>query len=292
MTRGHVIPIGGAEERLRDPEILQRFADLCGGREARIAIIPTASQLADTGQGYERVFRDLGVGAARSLPLETREDCDDPRWLRRLERAEGVFLTGGNQLRLSTTIGGTRVAEILRRRNAENGLHVAGTSAGAAFLSEHMIAFGDEGSTPHADMVTLAPGLGLTKTAVIDQHFRERDRLGRLLTALAYNPRPIGVGLDEDTAAFIGPDDRLEVQGSGAITVVDPSDLQYSSMDSAQQSEAVCMLNIRMHILIEGAAFDIRTREATAPPPRQTQPAQPAESRENARPEPKRVTSS
>ncbi|MDH3743779.1 MAG: cyanophycinase [Acidobacteriota bacterium] len=266
MSRGHIIPIGGAEERLRDPEILHRFANLCGGREAKIAIIPTASQLPETGPGYERVFRDLGVGAARSLPLETREDCNDPRWLGRLENAQGVFLTGGNQLRLSTTIGGTEVAEILRRRSAEDGLHIAGTSAGAAFLSEHMIAFGAEGSTPHADMVTLAPGLGLTKTAVIDQHFRERDRLGRLLTALAYNPRPVGIGLDEDTAAFIGPDDRLEVFGSGAITVVDPSDLQYSSMDSAKQSEAVCMLNIRLHILIEGATFDIGTREATPPP--------------------------
>lgn len=265
MTRGYIVPIGGAEERIRDPEILRRFAELCGGRKARIAIIPTASQLEDTGPNYERVFREMGVGATRSLPLETREDCGDPRWLGRLERADGVFLTGGNQLRLSTTIGGTAVADILRRRNADEGLHVAGTSAGAAILSEHMIAFGAEGSTPHADMVTLAPGLGLTKTAVIDQHFRQRDRLGRLLTALAYNPRPIGIGLDEDTAAFIDPDDRLEVLGSGAITIVDPSELDYSSMDSAKQSDSVCMLNIRLHILIEGAAFDIATRTATQP---------------------------
>ncbi len=287
MSRGTIVPIGGAEERLRDPAILQRFADLCGGRKARIAIIPTASQLAETGPGYEKVFRDLGVGATRSLPLETREDCNDPRWLDRLERAQGVFLTGGNQLRLSTTIGGTRVAEILRRRNAEDGLHIAGTSAGAAFLSEHMIAFGEEGPTPHADMVTLAPGLGLTKTAIIDQHFRQRDRLGRLLTALAYNPRPIGIGLDEDTAAFIGPDDRLEVQGSGAITIVDPSDLSYSSMDSAKQAEAVCMLDIRLHILIEGATYDIQTREATAPA---QQPSRLPETAET-RPEPQEVRS-
>jgi cyanophycinase len=200
MSRGYIIPIGGAEEKMRDAAILERFVALCGGRRARIAIIPTASSLQETGPSYERLFRDLGAGATRALPLETRRDCEDPRWLRRLERADGVFLTGGNQLKLSTTIGGTAVADLLRRRNGDDGLHVAGTSAGAAVLSEHMIAFGNEGSTPHADMVTLAPGLGLTQSAIIDQHFRQRDRLGRLLTALAYNPRPIGVGLDEDTA--------------------------------------------------------------------------------------------
>lgn len=267
MSRGFIIPIGGAEDRLRSPAILQRFVEVCGGDKARIAIIPTASSLAETGPGYERVFRDLGAGATRSLPIESRDDCNDERFLERLERAQGVFLTGGNQLKLSTTIGGTRVAKLIRERNAEDGLHVAGTSAGAAILSEHMIAFGDEGSTPQADMVTLAPGLGLTRMVVIDQHFRQRDRLGRLLTALAYNPRPIGMGLDEDTAAFIGPEDSLTVHGSGAITVVDPSEIAYSSMDSAKQSEAVCMLNIRLHILVDGASYDIPSRQATPPPP-------------------------
>jgi len=267
MTRGYIVPIGGAEERMRDPAILGRFVALCGGREARLAIIPTASSRAETGPDYERIFRDLGVGRVRALPFDSRADCDDPRFLKRLESADGVFLTGGNQLKLSTTIGGTAVSDILRRRNAEEGLHVAGTSAGAAFLSEHMIAFGDEGPTPHANMVTLAPGIGLTHSAIIDQHFRQRDRLGRLLTALAYNPRPIGIGLDEDTAAFIGPDDVLEVHGTGAITIVDPADLVYSSMDSAKRSEAVCMINVRLHVLTEGGRYDIGTRQATAPAP-------------------------
>ncbi|MFV1987796.1 MAG: cyanophycinase [Gemmatimonadota bacterium] len=265
MNRGYTIPIGGAEEKLRDPAILERFVEVCGGRDARIAIIPTASSLPDTGARYERVFHGLGVSLTRVLPFETRADCDDPRWLRRLERADGVFLTGGNQLKLSTTIGGTGVAEIIRRRNAEDGLHVAGTSAGAAVMSEHMIAFGAEGPTPRADSVTLAPGLGLAPDFIIDQHFRQRDRLGRLLTAIAYNPRLVGVGLDEDTAAFIAPDGTLTVRGSGAITIVDPSDLEYSSMDSALQSESVCVLNVRIHVLTEGATYDVKARRATAP---------------------------
>jgi len=119
---------------------------------------------------------------------------------------------------------------------------VGGTSAGASFLSEHMIAFGDEGSSVISGSVRLAPGLGLTNRFVIDQHFRERDRLGRLLTALAYNPFAVGIGLDEDTAAFIGPDETVEVEGSGGVTVVDAADVSYSSMDSVTEGEPVCML--------------------------------------------------
>ena len=264
MTRGYIVPIGGAEEKVRDPGILRRFVDLCGGDGARIAVIPTASDLPETGQRYLQVFRSLGVRRTRVLPFEGRSDGSRRRWLDRLECADGVFLTGGNQLRLSTALSGTPAAETLRRRNLE-GMHVAGTSAGAAFLSEHMIAFGDEGSTPRADMVTLAPGLGLTHSAIIDQHFRQRDRLGRLLTALAYNPRLIGIGLDEDTAAFIGPEDQLEVAGTGAITIVDPSEVDYSSMDSARRRDPICLLNVRLHILIEGATYDTRSRPIHPP---------------------------
>ena len=266
MNRGTIIPIGGAEEKLRDAAILSRFVQLCGGEDARLAIIPTASSLKETPRKYERVFGELGVRRVRSLPFESRSDCENRDWLDKLERADGVFMTGGNQLRLSTTIGGTPVADLLRDRNAGDGLVVAGTSAGASIMSEHMIAFGDEGSTPRCDMVTLAPGLGLTRLAIIDQHFRQRDRLGRLLTALAYNPRPIGIGLDEDTAAFIGPDDTLEVVGSGAITVVDPSEMEYSSMDSSHEHDPVCVIGARLHVLTAGAEYNIRTRKARPAP--------------------------
>lgn len=263
-ARGFIIPIGGAEDRVRDPAILRRFVDLCGGRKAKIVVIPTASQVDDTGKRYEAVFEELGVERIRVLPFESRADCEREDWLDKLDRADGVFLTGGNQLRLSTTLGGTSVARRLRSTNA-NGVHIAGTSAGAAFLCEHMIAFGDDGSSPRANAVTLAPGLGLTNYVIIDQHFRQRDRLGRLLTALAYNPFANGLGLDEDTAAFIGPDHRLEVVGTGAITVVDPSHLEFSSMDSAHRGDPVCVLGLRVHILIAGASYHLQTREAVAP---------------------------
>jgi len=263
--RGYIIPIGGAEERFHNPEILDRFVEICGGKSARVAIIPTASELEDTGRNYEKLFRKLGIKHARVLQMITREDCQLQEFLDYIEGSQGIFMTGGNQLRLSTTLGGTPVAQMIRRRNAA-GMHVAGTSAGAAFMPEHMIAGGDEGSTPSPDMVTMAPGLGLTNSFIIDQHFRQRDRLGRLLTALAYNPFAVGIGLDEDTAAFIKPGDSLDVVGSGGITIIDPTHLSYSSMDRAQRGEPVSLIDVKLHILIAGGRFDIASREAFAEP--------------------------
>ena len=263
--RGYIVPVGGAEEKMGDVAILRRFATLCGGTGCRIAIIPTASMMSDTGSKYEDLFHSLGVKQAKSLPIASRGDCEHREWLDVLDQVDGVFLTGGNQLRLSTMIGGTEVAKAIRRRNAE-GMHVAGTSAGAAFLSEHMIAFGREGGSPRAKIVTLAPGLGLTNRIIIDQHFRQRDRLGRLLTALAFNPFAIGIGLDENTAGFIAPDETVEVVGSGALTIVDPSELEFSSMAQVRKNDAICLIGLKLHILDHGSTFNLHTRVAAAAP--------------------------
>lgn len=262
--RGFIVPIGGAEEKVRDRAILTRFVELCGGKAARIAVIPAASELQETGPRYEALFEDIGVAYVRNFPFRSRADCESEECLIDLERSTGVFLTGGNQLRLATILGGTRIGRALREASGR-GTHIAGTSAGAAFLSEHMIAFGAEGPSPRANMVTLAPGLGLTNRIIVDQHFRERDRIGRLMTAVGYNPFALGLGLDEDTAAFIGPDDVFEVAGSGTVSVLDPSDLTYSSMDSAHQSDPVCLVNLRLHVLTEGWRFDMHLREAREP---------------------------
>jgi cyanophycinase len=261
--RGWIVPIGGGEEKLSNPKILQRFVDLCGGGEADIVVIPTASQLADTGTRYEQLFTQLGAGRVTALDFDTRRDADEHNRLARVKQATGIFFTGGNQLRIATMLGGTAIAKLIRTRNA-HGVHVGGTSAGASILSEHMIAFGKEGGSPTAGSVRLAPGLGLTNRFVIDQHFRERDRLGRLLAALAYNPFAVGIGLDEDTAAFIRPDNTLEVEGRGTVTVVDAGDLQFSSMDQAGEDAPVCLLGLKVHILIAGATFNLHTRKASA----------------------------
>lgn len=263
VERGYVIPIGGAEEKMGDPVILQKFVDLCGGATSRIIVIPTASQLEETGPRYVDLFHKLGAKEVISMPIETRDDALRDDYLEHLHAADGIFMTGGNQLRLSTILGGTPVAQAIRKLNA-TGTHVAGTSAGAAIMPEHMIVGGDSGATPSEDGVTLAPGLGLSNSFIIDQHFRQRDRIGRLLTALSYNPFVTGIGIDEDTAAFIRSDGVFEVVGSGAITVVDPGALKYSSMGKVRRGDAVTLIGLNLHILAAGARFDSNTRIACA----------------------------
>ena len=262
-TRGWIVPIGGAENKENDRRVLARFVEVSGGAQADIVVIPTASRLNETGPRYEKLFSELGAARVSVMDFDTRRDCQEAGRLQRLEEASGIFFTGGNQLRLTTLLGGTPIATMIRRRNA-SGVTVGGTSAGASILSEHMIAFGDEGSSVISGSVRLAPGLGLTNRFVIDQHFRQRDRLGRLITALAYNPFAVGIGLDEDTAVFIGPDETLEVEGSGGVTIVDAKDTTFSSMDSVAEGQPVCMLGLKVHILVAGATFNLHTRVASA----------------------------
>lgn len=259
--RGYVIPIGGAEEKLDNPQILTKFVELSGGKDAVITIIPTASQLNDTGSRYQKIFEEIGVKRTYSLPINERIDAQNPEYVRTLEKSTGIFITGGNQLRLSTILGGTPIAKTIRQLNAQ-GVNYAGTSAGAAIISQHMITGGSTGIVPTEGGVNLAPGMGLINTIVVDQHFNERNRLARLLSAVSYNPFLVGVGLDEDTAAFIDHNNVFTVVGSGAITVIDASDIEYSSMADARAGDALTLLNVKLHILASGGRYDITKRKA------------------------------
>ncbi len=261
-NRGYLIPIGGAEGRKKDSTILQRFVELCGGEQSRILVIPTASMRSETGPEYMKLFESQGARAV-NMPVEHREDCFEDAILKKIENATGIFITGGNQLRLSTILGGTPVAKALRRRNAE-GIHLAGTSAGAAIMPEHMIAGGRSGPSPRESGVELAPGLGLTNRVIIDQHFSQRGRMGRLLAALSFNPFVSGLGIDENTAGFIDPQGNMEVVGKGTITVIDPSELHHSSMSYVRKAQAVTMLGLKLHVLSAGSYFNLETREASA----------------------------
>jgi cyanophycinase len=267
-TRGFIIPIGGAENRVQNPVILRRFVKLCGGSRAHIAVIPTASSRDDTGDRYVSVFRDLGADRVSILRFKTRADCESKRDLKVLDHADGVFMTGGDQVRLAGILSGTSAGEKLRTRNAE-GMHIAGTSAGASAMSAAMIARGKSGATPRAGMVDLAPGLGLISRLVIDQHFSQRNRFGRLLTAVAATPFAVGIGLDEDTAAFIGPDDTLEVVGSGGATIIDGSNPRNSTGSSVRHDDPVGLTGIRLHVLVAGNTYDLKTHTllSGAPPP-------------------------
>lgn len=258
---GWLVPIGG---NLNDAAIYDRFVELAGGPNARIAVIPTASSLPTTFEKYRRAFAAVGVREVREVAFRRRNDCDDRDWLAYIEEADAVFVTGGDQLRIASVLGGTP-AEALLRERFQRGMPVAGTSAGAAWLSRHMIARGAEGPSPVAGMVTIAAGIGLAEEVIVDQHFRQRDRLGRLLTAIAYHPGCVGLGVDEDTAAFIAPDGSIEVVGKGAVTVIDPADLEHSSVADVEHGEVVSLVGIEMHLLGAGAIFHLHSRTVITP---------------------------
>lgn len=262
--RGYIIPIGGGENKKTNPSVLNRFLQISGGKDARIVIIPTASKMGDTGEVYENIFKELGATHVTSFPINNRADGDNADYAHQCEDATGIFITGGNQLRLATILGGTAVAQAIRTANAK-GVHIAGTSAGASIMSEHMIAGGRSNKPPVEGGATLAPGLGLTNAMIIDQHFSERNRLGRLLTAVSFNPFLMGIGLDEDTGAFMDPEGIIEVVGSGTITVVDASNLKYSSAHTTPNGKGIGLLGLKLDILQEGCRYDLNTREAFPP---------------------------
>ena len=265
MGMGLLMAIGGAEDKLRERVILRSFVEAAGGPDANILVLATASELADTGDRYMSLFESLNADTVDVLRVRNREDALDAGdgVLDLLEFASGLFITGGSQLRISAALGGTAIAGMIRRRHAE-GMVVAGTSAGAAILSEHMISMGDSGATPRRRLVQMAKGLGLAPEIVIDQHFRQRDRLGRLVTALSYNPEPLGIGVDEDTAAVIDGEE-LRVIGSGAVTVLDASGMRYTDSSEVRRGQPLSMLGLKLDFLTSGCRYDLRRRVGLPP---------------------------
>lgn len=258
--RGLLIPIGGREEKDLNPRILEKFVELSGGQDAIISVIPTASNLEDTGDRYVEIFQRLGVKVIFNNNISNRIDANNEIFVNQLTQSTGIFMTGGNQILLSTILGGTIIAKMIRKRNSE-GVTVAGTSAGAAFIPEHMIVSGDSGLIPRVGGVAMAPGLGLTNKIMIDQHFSQRNRLGRLLTALSYNPYKTGIGVDEDTAAIIDADGNVKAIGSGALTVVDMSTVEFSSVAGIAVGDPISLVGVKIHTLLDGDEYDIAHHE-------------------------------
>jgi cyanophycinase len=272
---GLVMAIGGNEDKVREEKIvLRRFVAEAGGTDACIVVLATASEMPETGERYSELFYGLDAGRVEVLRIRTREDALDAGAdaLDVLEDASGFFMTGGSQLRISSALGGTPLAALLRRRHAE-GMVVAGTSAGAAVLSQHMISMGESGGTPRRRLVQMAQGLGFAPELLVDQHFRRRDRMGRLVTALSYNPEPLGVGVDEDTAAMVSADGVLTVLGAGAVTVVDASGLRFTDSHAVHRGQPVAMLGLKVDFLTTGCRYDTRRRVALVPEAAITQPA-------------------
>ncbi|HEY2887709.1 MAG TPA: cyanophycinase, partial [Candidatus Limnocylindrales bacterium] len=188
----------------------------------------------------------------------TRQQANDEAYVGQVRDATGIFLTGGNQLRLSATIGGTKLAQAIVDRHLA-GAVVAGTSAGASAMSSHMIAFGASGGTPKHRMAAMAAGLGLLPSVIVDQHFQQRNRLGRLLSIIAQNPSLLGLGVDEDTAGIVTPDGILEVVGRGSVTIVDGAAAETDAWE-IRGHRPLMISGVRLHALPGGYRFDLRHR--------------------------------
>ena len=259
---GPLMIIGGAEDKLRRRTILSRFVAASGGPEARIALIPTASSLGDeVVEVYDALFRKLGAADVFPVRPESRDDAHDPELVESLDKATGIFMTGGNQLKLSAIVCGTPLADAIHAAR-ERGAVIAGTSAGASIQSSHMVAFGTGGATAKQRMTQVAAGLGLLRSAVIDQHFDQRNRYGRLLMIVSQSPQLLGIGVDEDTCAMVtAHDDReiLTVLGRGAVTIFDPARMTTNAYE-AKRSSPLLASGVVLHMLPAGSQFDLTSR--------------------------------
>jgi cyanophycinase len=265
VCQGSVMPIGGAEETEPGGEILERFVELAGGKRAHIAIIPTASDDPKrSGEGYAKLFREMGVQEAAWVRVEQRPDANRDGTLALLREASGIFITGGDQARLVELLVGTHVMECIRLRNAD-GIIVAGTSAGASILSTLMMDAGtgvggdSNGASARKGMVDVVAGFGLLQDLIIDQHFSQRGRIGRLLSVFAGTPGLIGIGLDEDTAVLIDREGTLEVLGSNMVTIVDGRDTISDYFDR-EYGEVLTITGSSLHVLARGRRFDLDAR--------------------------------
>jgi cyanophycinase len=254
---GHLVIIGGHEDRQHDKAILSRFVELAGGKDAKIVVISAASTIADEMWNvYDKAFGDLGVQRRVHLNLDSRHDANDEEHIRDIVDATGIFMTGGDQKRLLAIIGGTALDAEMHAALKLRGAVIGGTSAGASAMSGHMLAQGRAELHPEKGSVSLGAGLGFLHKVVIDQHFSERHRLSRLLSIVAQNPYLQGIGIDEDTALVVERGVGIEVLGEGAVTIVDGRSMSTNLHDIANR-ETPELIDVRLHLLPSGSKYQL-----------------------------------
>ena len=266
---GDLFVIGGAEDKLGKRTVLKEFVERAGGADARIAVLPTASSLGpEIIEVYAAVFARLGAREVYGVRPDSRSESADPALVAELDRATGIFMTGGNQLKLSSVVAGTPFGDAIVAAR-ERGVTIAGTSAGASIQSSHMVAFGPGGSTPKQRMTQVAAGLGLVESCVIDQHFAQRNRYGRLLMIVSQSPQLLGMGVDEDTAAVITRTEDTEILrviGRGSVTLFDGAHM-VTNAHEAKERRPILASGVVLHVLPAGAEFDLGSRTLVAAKP-------------------------
>lgn len=257
-----ILIIGGAEDKLNERHILRKFVELSGGVNASILIVPVPSDFPlVTATLYRSLFENLGIKNISMLEATSRQEIIKVDAKELMKSVTGVFLTGGDQLRLSALIGGTQFLTELKSKVRKGKLVLAGSSAGAACMSSTMIVRGEPTVQPLRDSIRLSPGLGILKNIIIDQHFTQRARLTRLITAVSYNPSNLGIGIDENTAIHIRKDGELEVLGAGTVTVIDGSNITYNNIAEVHESDPFSIMGLQVNILSSGVRYNIYNRK-------------------------------
>jgi cyanophycinase len=261
--KGKLIIIGGHEDSEGDQVILKEVAHHALKDGCLVIVTAATAEPEQTAQEYMAIFKRLGVRNIRVLDIRTREDAQDEGHVKLLDGATVIFFTGGDQLRITSQIGDSptylRMQELY-----EKGTVIAGTSAGAAVMPTTMLISGAGDESSHISALGMAPGLGFIETVVIDSHFAERGRIGRLLGAVAQNPANLGVSIDEDTAIIVERNNRFRVIGSGAVYVVDGATMTFSSLSEQTSEGILSIFDVRLHVLGSGDSFDIASREPTS----------------------------
>ncbi len=260
-TRYPTMAIGGAEDKVNGCDILTAFFESAGGKLSAIGILPCASQEPSVvGDRYYQIFRRMGAAQVQILDIRNRNECDTESWLEALAKCTGIFVTGGDQLRLCELIGGSKFIESIKTRIQLGELVLAGTSAGAAIVGEKMISGGSSGESPNKLLVDLTEGLGIFPELLVDQHFHNRNRMARLMSAIAAYPKLLGIGIDEDTCAAFRGDGTFEVLGKGTISIVDPGKVTHTNYLQVAEATPISLHNLTIHVLSRGDRYNYRQR--------------------------------
>ena len=262
-TKAAIMVIGGAEDKVHGREILYNFFGRSGSTEAQIAIIPSASrEPVIIGDRYQKIFAEMGAKGIEVLDIQDRQQCEDPTMQNYVETCTGVFMTGGDQLRLCSLLADTPLMQIIRQRAQRGEIALAGTSAGAAVMGHYMIAGGGSGESPNRSLVDMTTGLGIIPEVIVDQHFHNRNRMARLVSAIAVHPDRLGIGIDEDTCALFEGDGVMQAIGKGTVTILDPGEMSHTNQPDIGATDPISICNLRLHILCHGDRYDLRRRIA------------------------------
>lgn len=254
-----LIIIGGAEDKEGEKKILNYVASKIKKNDILLVATIASKLPKENIKQYAKIFHELGVNNIEELTINDREECYHDDKINLVKSARLIFFTGGDQLRITSMLGGTPLYDAIKDQLDDSAIYV-GTSAGASVVSETMLVCGEEEKSPSKCRVDMSAGLGLIKDIIIDQHFAQRGRIGRLLSAVAQNPQTIGIGIDEDTAIIIDKNNELKVMGSGAIYIVDGRNMTYSNVSEQCCDELLSMYNVVLHVLTAGKKYNLVTK--------------------------------